>query len=683
MMKSPNGLIELEKPGYEPSLDGLRAIAVMAVLLYHLGATGLHGGFIGVDVFYIISGFLITRILLSQFEQAKFDYTEFLVRRCRRLLPALFLTIVLTLIGAFLVMSPKHFSETAESAVYSSVSLANWYFWIDSSYFSAGKHVRPLLHTWSLGVEVQFYLAWPLVMALVSWIFYYSRWTAFFVMVFIGAVSFFASVYVQDGYPSAAFYLSIFRVWQFAAGGCIAILLLLPGKNGDIFISEKLHWLFFVGGIVLLGMSMFLLSSDNYNAIRAVLPTIATCALLIGIRTSASRVLLGSRPLVRLGQTSYSLYLIHWPLIILYRYWAFRPLNAWEMIILAGVSMLLAELMYRLVEERFRLPWAGNQKGEVRLVGFVVSSIVMAIGFSGSLIAYQNGWNWRLSEARQEANLETHLSIHCGANFKSLAETACAFGQPKKDPDIVVIGDSHALEFAKGFEALVQADDLSAVLVRQYGVLPFKGVTTYGGEWKVGDFEENLTRVADVPSQIVVIHARFAQYWWGIDAEGEPPTRIGFQDGSPDGIEPSQHAFRVGLDNTLAHFKNAGSKLVVIGAIPYPGLDSSQCIVRPSYLISEDHSEKSCEGLTRMESKERASAVNRVLKKRVEQEGHLFIDPTSVFCPETQSTCLRMFDGKVIYHDSNHLNGVGASILADYVWAMIKQNFGEPFMASM
>ncbi len=683
MMKPFEGFSAQEKPVYEPSLDGLRAIAVMAVLLYHLGATGLYGGFIGVDVFYVISGFLITRILLSQFEQAKFDYTEFLVRRCRRLLPALFLTIVLTLIGAFLVMSPKHFSETAESAVFSSVSLANWYFWIDSSYFSAGKHVRPLLHTWSLGVEVQFYLIWPAVMALVAWIYYYSRWIAFFTMAAIGGISFLASVGVQNNYPSAAFYLSIFRVWQFAAGGCIAILLLLPGKNDDGFIPVKLHWMFFIGGLGLLGLSMVLLTSENYNAIRAVLPTVATCALLIGIRTSLSRILLGSRPLVRLGQTSYSLYLVHWPLIILYRYWVFRPLNVWEMLILAGVSMLLAELMYRLIEERFRLPWAGNQKGEVRFVGVVVASLVMAIGFSGSMIAHQNGWNWRLSEERQEANLETQLSIQCSDNFKSITESACAFGYPKEDLDIVVIGDSHAFEFAKGFEALVQADDLSAVLVRQYGVLPFKGVTTYGGEWKVGDFEENLMRVADVPSQIVVIHARFAQYWWGVDAEGQPPTRIGFHDGAADGIEPSQQAFKIGLDNTLAHFKNAGSKLVVIGAIPYPGLDSSQCIVRPSYLISEDHSEKSCEGLTRMESKERASAVNRVLKKRVEQEGHLFIDPTLVFCPEIQSTCLRMVDGKVIYHDSNHLNGVGASILADYVWAMIKQNFGEPFMASM
>lgn len=667
---SNNNLISL---AYEPALDGLRAIAVVCVLLFHLGVSSLAGGFIGVDVFYVISGYLITKILLDQFQKKKFNYVDFVVRRARRLLPALFLTIIVTLIGAFLVMSPKHFSETANSAIFASLSVSNWFFWLDSGYFSAEKHVRPLLHTWSLGVEVQFYLVWPFVMMAIAYLFERSRWIGLAALAAIGAVGFLASVWAHNYMPSATFYLSVFRVWQFAAGGCIALLLLVETKAGKPIVPEKLHWMFFAIGAALMAISMVLLTSENYKALSAVLPTIAASALIIGIRTPLALTCLGNKHLVHIGKISYSLYLVHWPLIIIYRYWAFRPLNMWEMIILGGLSFLMAELLYRYVETKFRLPWTQGDRSEYGVVGLRTAGIVLAIGVLGSSVTQNDGWHWRLAPEKQLAQLDTKLDLACGEEFVAIGKDGCSFGVPEMHPDITVIGDSHALEFAKGLAPEIQRDEISAVLLRQYGTLPFSGVKTYGGEWEIGNFEDNLSKIQQSPSKVVILHARFGQYWWSSDAEEGRPTWIGFDNGSPQELTASREAFEVGLQNTMEDLSKTGSTVVVVGAIPYPGLDSSQCIVRPKYLISEAHEEKSCEGLTRVESEKRAGAVNAVLKKEVEENGFIFVDPVQIFCRNEDKTCLREIDGRVIYSDGNHLNGVGSSILAKHVWGTVKE----------
>ncbi len=658
---------------YEPALDGLRGLAVICVLLYHLGVSGLSGGFVGVDVFYVISGYLITLILMDQFDRNSFNYVDFVVRRARRLLPALFITIGLTLIGAFLVMSPKHFSDAADSAIFASLSVSNWFFWLDSDYFSATKHVRPLLHTWSLSVEVQFYLIWPLIIFGLSRFSREKLWLACCAMVLIGAIGFAASVIVQPYNSSATFFLSVFRIWQFAAGGCVALFVIVLRNTNALQLSQTFKRIFFAFGMVALIASLGILTSENYRALSAVLPTVGAVSVLLGMDSKWAQFSLTNRGLVGVGKISYSLYLVHWPIIILYRYWAFRPLSYVEMLVCAIVSIAAAKLLYDFVENRFRLPWARKLGTETGLVGARVSASVLSIVFIAGVISFQQGWNWRLTPEDQLAQEGVNYELHCGDQFDGYNED-CAFGAQSVYPKVAVVGDSHALEFAKGLDPVVSKENVSAVLVKRYGTLPFRGVKTYGGEWEIGDFEDGLTRVTAFPADVIILHARFAQYWWSNDAEGGRPTWIGEPGGSPQELVKSRLAFKRGLDNTLEDLKKSGANVVVIGAIPYPGLDSGQCLVRPEYIISDAHSAKSCEGFTREQSIMRAGAVNSVLKQRVEQMGFTFFDPTDVFCLDDHVTCLRQIDGKVIYLDDNHLNSYGANILAKHVWEKVKQS---------
>ncbi|MFC7290235.1 acyltransferase family protein [Hirschia litorea] len=657
---------------YEPTLDGLRGIAVICVLLYHLGIQHLSGGFIGVDVFYVISGYLITKILMDQFDRKAFNYVDFVVRRARRLLPALFITIGFTLIGAFLVMSPKHFSSAADSAIFASLSVSNWFFWLDSDYFSASKHVRPLLHTWSLSVEVQFYLVWPLVIYGISRLGKNKQWTACFIMAGIGFVGFLSSVLVQSNHPSAAFFLSVFRVWQFAAGGCVALFSILVSNSKVFEFGQVLKSVLFALGMAILTVSLLFITSDNYWAVTAVLPTIGTVAVLLGMDSKFARLGLASRSLVGLGKISYSLYLVHWPIIILYRYWAFRPLNMWEIIACAVISIIAAKLLYDFVENRFRLPWTQKREYESSIVGARVSASILSIAFIGSLISFQQGWHWRLPVEDQLAQLNVEQHLECGDGFSNFSED-CSFGAQGTKPEIAVIGDSHALGFATGLDPIMKADNISAVLVKRFGTLPFHGTTTYGGEWEIGNFDEGLSRLSASPTDLIILHARFGQYWWSSDEDGGRPTWVGTQNESPQALDKSQAAFRQGLENTLVELEKTKASVVVIGAIPYPGLDSGQCLVRPSFIISEEHSEKSCTGLTQEQSVARAGAVNKILRARVEASGFVFIDPIDIFCRDGDHTCLRKIDGKVIYADGNHLNSYGANILAKHVWEKVKQ----------
>ena len=652
---------------YEPNLDGLRALAVLAVLAFHLDIAVFHGGFIGVDIFYVISGYLITRIVSTQIDTGLFNYVDFIVRRARRLLPALLVTIAATLFGAFLLMSPSHFSGAAKSAAFAAFSISNWFFWIDSDYFASSKHVRPLLHTWSLGVEVQFYVLWPCVLYTVMKV----RDHALQILLMTGFafVSFAGAVWAHAASPSATFYLSPFRIWQFAAGGCVGLLAATTLAN----LHKYLHWSAFALGLLLIASSLTLLSPHNYRSLSAVLPTIGTCLLIVGLGAAPARFILGHSGAVYIGRISYSLYLTHWPVIILYRYWVYRPLEPIEMIGCAAFSFLSAVLLHHFVETRFRRPWASQKNSERVAVGSRLIISMTALAAIASLIPLKQGWDWRLPENNRAAQVFQTAHFPCGNSPSLHSETGCEFMNSERlDNHLVILGDSHALALARGLEQTRAAENTRATLIARYGTLPFHGVTTYGGKWKAGDFGDTFEHLATTSPDMIVLHARFDQYWWSEDADTNYPTWIGKGSQSPQATLPSQAAFISGLDATLDRFNASKAKVVLVGAVPYPGLDSSQCLLRPQYLLTDEQLDQSCAGYSRDASMYRAGAVNEIIRAKAEAAGFLFVDPIDLFCSEDTPTCTRIHDGKVIYSDGDHLNQVGSEILARAVWQALK-----------
>jgi peptidoglycan/LPS O-acetylase OafA/YrhL len=324
---------------YRPDIDGLRSVAVLLVVLFHFGVPPFSGGFTGVDVFFVISGYLITSILARDIEAGRFSILTFYARRARRILPAMLVVIAASILAGYFLLDASAFGSLTRSAQFSALGLANFYFLWSDGYFDKGTDDEPLLHLWSLGVEEQFYLVWPLLLAGVA----FASWRAVpWLLLAIIAGSFAWSVAITDVDPTAAFFRPDTRAWELGLG---AILVFLPALRSRLA-AEGLSLL----GLILIGYGAVALGPrDPFPGINALYPCIGT-ALLVwpkGRPTLTSRVL-SIGPNVFVGKISYSLYLWHWPLLAFYQLYA-EPTAA-VTVLLIGACAMISVLSWRFVE---------------------------------------------------------------------------------------------------------------------------------------------------------------------------------------------------------------------------------------------------------------------------------------------------------------------------------------------
>lgn len=374
---------------YRPDIDGLRAIAVLGVVLYHAGSDTFSGGFVGVDVFFVISGFLITRLINDGIQRGSFSFSHFYVRRARRLFPALFFTLSLTLIFASFIFLPQHLERFGGALLHSILSVSNFYFWSESGYFDTGAHLKPLLHTWSLSVEEQFYLFWPSIFYLLVTS---TKKNIAPVFIFItGIISFYLSVLWVKNDPTAAFYLAPFRVFEFAIGAIMVWLVDCPPKRK-----------YFLEPIFLIGMALILYPIFTYTpetpfpGKNALIPCIGTALLIYSGTAKYGGRLLNNRLAVGIGLISYSLYLIHWPVIVFYKYYFVRPrlgpLSASAIIV---ISIIGATLMYFFVEKPFRSATPQPGRFSAPAFGLTCALCSLLLVLPAAHIWAENGWEWR------------------------------------------------------------------------------------------------------------------------------------------------------------------------------------------------------------------------------------------------------------------------------------------------
>jgi len=358
----------------------------MAVLLYHFGVPGLDGGYVGVDVFFVISGFLITRLIADEVAvTGRFDFRNFYARRIRRILPALLVTMAATAAVAIISLAPADLVAFGRSLVASAMSLSNILFWSESGYFDAASETKPLLHTWSLGVEEQFYLVWPALLYLCGR--RYGKRGLFWGIVVVGAVSFLANhaaVIAQGvGYQSSLFFLPHFRVFEFAIGALGCLL------SSRLIANRWVHEAMMISGLALIGWSIVRLDE---GAIFPYVNAIAPClgALLV-IGAEGSRLtgsLLANGVSVWIGRISYSLYLVHWPIVVFLG--QSMPTAPWGMkfLLMAALSLVAAIALHYLIEVRFRHPTPGTGK-RGRLSGILAGAV--ALGMAGGALSASNG----------------------------------------------------------------------------------------------------------------------------------------------------------------------------------------------------------------------------------------------------------------------------------------------------
>jgi peptidoglycan/LPS O-acetylase OafA/YrhL len=338
--------------GYRPDIDGLRAVAVTGVVVFHAHVFGLSGGFVGVDVFFVISGFLITRILLEEHaREGRISLVAFYERRVRRLLPAFYAMLAATGIAVAFLYAPVAFENFATSALAALVFASNIYFWQTSGYFSEEAEIAPLLHTWSLAVEEQFYLMWPLVL-IVALSRPGLRALLLPAMVAAGLVSLALAEFGGRNLPQPAFYLMPTRAFELLIGALLALPAVPAVRNRALADALTLAGL----GAIL--AAYVVIDSDTpFPGVWALLPCGgAALVLYAGHRSRVANAVLAWRPVVFVGLVSYSWYLWHWPAFAIWRYVTFRPPTALEAVALIAFSFLCAVVSWRYVERPFRKP---------------------------------------------------------------------------------------------------------------------------------------------------------------------------------------------------------------------------------------------------------------------------------------------------------------------------------------
>lgn len=443
---------------YRRDITGMRSLAIIPVVAFHAGATAIPGGFIGVDVFYVISGFLITTILLREAEKTgRIALGLFWAKRIRRLVPALVVTVAFTLVVGALVGSVLGWDSLAMQGAASVFYVANILFWRESTnYFDTGSGLSPFLHMWSLGVEEQFYVLWPLILIAGIWI-AARRFTlrsvlaVAFSVVFVGSLA--LSIFLTPVSPNAAFYLLPTRAWEFAGAGLLA---LLPATA--VLRSRALATVAGVAGVgVLVAGFVFLSEADAYPGYLALVPFAGTILLIVagGGARSALAPVLESRPAVWIGNVSYSWYLWHWPLIVFAK--ELFPGSAPAMAAAAVLSLGVAALSYSFIEQplRFR-PFLAASVRRTYVVGLTATAatVVVALGVfaAGSALLRTEPLHTYAKAA------ETLPARDCSdGTVESFGSVdACILGDPAGQKTIAVIGDSHAGHWRGAVEALAE-----------------------------------------------------------------------------------------------------------------------------------------------------------------------------------------------------------------------------------
>ena len=369
---------------YRPEIDGLRALALIPVILFHAGFSFSKGGFVGVDIFFVISGYLITTIIITQLKEGVFSLLKFYERRARRILPALFLVQCTSLLLAWLYLLPSYFKDFSKSLIAMSVFASNILFWRESNYFDIENELKPLLHTWSLAIEGQYYVLFPILLS-IFWGFR-KRWI-FSLSVAVFAASLTISQWGVYNEPSAAFYLLPTRVWEILVGTIIAFLFVYRRNT-----VQKLHSCLIVSevaslmGLFMIGTSIFLFSEETpFPSLYALLPTIGT-GLIIFFSTpeTATGRFLSLKPIVAVGLVSYSAYLWHQPLFSFARHsFGEEPSNL-IFIMLILLTFILAFLSWKFVEQPFRVKGIFSRKKFI-VFSLLGSLVFMTVGISGNL----------------------------------------------------------------------------------------------------------------------------------------------------------------------------------------------------------------------------------------------------------------------------------------------------------
>ena len=616
-----NGLIGAVH--YRRDIDGLRALAILPVLLFHAHVPGFSGGYVGVDIFFVISGFLITGIIAREVDEGRFSLVQFYERRFRRIMPALSLMILAVLAVACWLYLPGDIEGVPKSALAATLFASNLWFFTDTGYFAGGADVKPLLHTWSLAVEEQFYIAFPILLMLVAR--FASRWRSLIVGA-IAACSLTLAIALQRDTSGFTFYLLPTRAWELFAG---ALLALGPMPTARArWLREALAWI----GLSSVIFAVIFYTRDTVFPGTSALPPVLGAALLLHSApgTSVGR-LLSLSPFVGVGLISYSLYLWHWPLIVFTEYATDAALTGWTAIAVMAASFIAAILSWRFVERPFR----DARRLPARRI-FQFTGVVMALLSLLSLaLMAMGGWPGRFApQVLALAAGHSDISPERQACHDSFVRGTppCVLGARVR-PDALLWGDSHGVELAYALSLKAKAEG-RALIERTTSSCP--PVLGYDPPRDAGCARANRASFAAIRADPAIRQVYLAAFW----ANGE------FDD----------PAFVAKLDATIRALRSEGRQVILIGAVPPQPFDVPRHL---AHLARADN-------LAVAQGVDRAAIDARIRKLSTlfagwQAQGVTLIDPMARLC--AAGHCAIIHAGRPLYFDSHHLSVAGARLV--------------------
>ncbi|MCR2834404.1 acyltransferase family protein [Parerythrobacter lacustris] len=639
--------------GHSASIDGLRSIAVIPVLVGHAFPKLLPGGFIGVDIFFVISGFLIASMIVDRAAAGRFSMADFYKRRVLRIFPALFAMLVASTIAALWLLPPFPLREFGQALVASATFVSNLLFWSKSGYFDAAAEANPLVHTWSLAVEEQFYIVAPLIALLVlrgrNWLYAFLAAAVLGSLLFAGATN--------DTVPSTFFFFTANRIFELAIGcvvGC-AFYAQTMGE-GRRLVENCPRWA--IEAIAALALAalcacFFAFGPRSYHpGLITLVPVLATSALLaLHASGSLTHRLLAQGPFVWVGLISYSLYLVHQPILAFARYaWLQAPPTGVVLACLVA-SIPLAYLSWRFVEQPFR----DYRRFSLRAtLGGGAIAIALAC-LAGLALHFGNGFTQRYAAGTVElvrppaaAQLEySPIAISPGTRF-------------------VLWGDSHAEMLAPTLRRWADASGGTVDLFRNGGCPPIPG---FDNDWRnlegprCSTFNaETLARIEAMPKgTVVVLAARWPNYLRApleVDEFGHPwtlasrsifPSSASRWQGDPGALAAQS------LAATFARLQAAGMKVVIVDTVPRQRDHADNL----GFILRGDRDAIEAQSISREFHADASNAASEMLRKALrQQEGVTRIDPATTLCDEVR--CGYLLDGRMAYRDDNHLNDWGA-----------------------
>lgn len=659
---------------YRPEVDGLRAVAIIPVILFHAGFLGFSGGFVGVDVFFVISGYLITSLILEEMDRGRFSFLDFYERRIRRIAPTLGIVLVACIPFAWLWMLPDELAEFGKTLASTSVFLSNFTFWGESGYFDSAAELKPLLHTWSLSVEEQFYVFFPVTLL---WLSRINRRRLPWMLAAGVVAGFLLADWASTAHPTAAYFFIVTRAWQLLTGALLAALPTLTDR-------------FMKGGwgaesMGLAGAAMIAVAVATFDKTTpfpgryALLPTMGAALIILaaGPLTWIGR-LLSLKPVVFIGVLSYAMYMWHQPVFAFARLRSVEGPGAGLMLTLCVVVVVLAWLTRRYIEMPLRRPKAVAQAFDPRSTypayRVFVMGTLLVFGV-GALLHGQSQMAHRkllpdsmiasLERPQMPANCFDTDDIHRNDTW------FCRLGKAQSADDFFLLGDSHAYSLHKSFEHVASLHGLSGLFAGLSGCPPLLGVHSLRSDQQRRNCHALNERVFEyVKSQgikKVVLVGRWTYYTDG-GYEGNDFNYLGLTADSASTLNLSRKAFEHGVAQTVERYRGVGVEVYFVQQVPQQ-LQNARLVYNRAAVARQLTAEHLNKVSVPLEVHHKLQAYANDVLERSSGRSHLVsfdaelcdADRCSIGTPDASR-----------YFDDDHVSMYGASLLEPAIGEMLQ-----------